>query len=137
LSLPSFVLLCSSVHDVVSREIGATRHYKHSSSVDAWYDVRTVTDSLLKDSVFVFTSNRVVNPPAAVVDLYSKGTEQIWKGREIERYVKKRLYELGEDVLQSSNEVEVDEEEESESLDGLDNDNDDTDEFEAMLRSLL
>jgi hypothetical protein len=88
------VLICSLVRDKLSREIGATEYYKHSSTVDAWEDVRTVADLLLKDGVFTFMPGRT---SPQVPDLYTKGKSEVWNGRVIDRYVQKRLESLGED----------------------------------------
>jgi len=89
------VLFCSRIRDAISREIGTTRHYKHSSSVTAWFDVRTVADKLLKDRVFTFIPIRQSAAASSsniseVCDLYSRGVGQIWAGRVIDRYVDKR-----------------------------------------------
>jgi len=88
------VLLCSRIRDATSREIGATRHYKHSSSVSAWFDVRTVVETLLKNQVFTLMPGRLLPPksasPSEICDIYLKGMGQIWEGSGIHQYVEKR-----------------------------------------------
>jgi hypothetical protein len=96
------VLLCSRVRDSISCELGATRYYKHSSSVSAWFDVRKVADSLLKDRIFTLTPERTTSPrsaakPSEVPDLYRVGITRIWSGTTITRYVEKRRN--GNDLL--------------------------------------
>jgi hypothetical protein len=96
------VLLCSRVRDSISCELGATRYYKHSSSVSAWFDVRKVADSLLKDRIFTLTPERTTSPrsaakPFEVPDLYQVGITRIWSGTTITRYVEKRRN--GNDLL--------------------------------------
>ena len=75
------VLLCSQIRDLISREIGATEYYKHSSAVSAWFDVRKVADSLLADRVLSFLPGRSIPPrstvPSDVCDLYLRGVGQI------------------------------------------------------------
>jgi hypothetical protein len=66
------------VRDTISRELGATRYYKHSSSVSAWLDVRTVSNSLfIKDRILTFTPDRRMGAgstakPFEVVDVYTR-----------------------------------------------------------------
>jgi hypothetical protein len=103
------VLLCSRIRDAISCEIGARRHYKHSSSVSAWFDIRTVADTLLKCRVITFTPNRSFSPnsagPSEVCDVYSKGVAHICAGRVIDRYVEKRYKggNSGYDPLKKAN----------------------------------
>ena len=135
------VLLCSRIRDVISREIGATRHYKHSSSVSAWFDVRTVADTLLKNRVFIFTLQRSFPPKSTphseVRDIYSKGVEQICAGRVIDRYVEKhqRGVNNGSDPGKIAREdgTIADELE----LDGLDEGDDDGDEILEMIQEMM
>jgi hypothetical protein len=142
------VLLCSRIRDKISREIGATQYYKHSSSVDAWYDVRTAADSLLSNRVFTFTSERTLpsnsTSPAEVIDLYTTGKLHVWNGQGIDRYVKKRRFALGDDTCEDSDESEVAEVDEDRSqarddldLDTLDAEEEDADEILEMMDGLL
>ena len=142
------VLLCSRIRDKISREIGATQYYKHSSSVNAWYDVRTVANSLLKDRAFTFTSERRLpsndTSPAEVTDVYTKGKLQVWNGRVIDRYVRKRLEALGENICEDTDELELAELDEDRSqardeldLDTLDEEEGDGDAIQEMMDGLL
>lgn len=125
------VLLCSRIRDKISREIGATQYYKHSTSVDAWYDVRTVANSLLNDRVFTFTFERSLPPrsatPSEVGDLYSTGVDRIWAGRVIEKYIKKRKQGSSGDASRPE-ELE---------LDGLEHGEDDGEAIQDMMEDLL
>jgi hypothetical protein len=102
------VLLCSQIRDLISREIGATEYYKHSSAVSAWFDVRKVADSLLADRVLSFLPGRSIPPrstvPSDVCDLYLRGVGQIWAGEVIDRYLGKRQAESLEDGLKEGGE---------------------------------
>jgi hypothetical protein len=142
------VLLCSRIRDKISREIGATQYYKHSSSVNAWYDVRTVANSLLKDRAFTFMSERRLpsndTSPAEVTDVYTKGKLQVWNGRVIDRYVRKRLEALGENICEDTDELELAELDEDRSqardeldLDTLDEEEGDGDAIQEMMDGLL
>jgi len=133
------VILCSRIRDAISREIGTTNHFKHSSSVSAWFDVRTIANTLLHDRVFSFTLERSFPPtstsPSAVCDIYLEGVEKIWAGRVIDQYVEKRQQGLdyASDPAKELDGCGV----QGLELDGLDEGEDDRDVMEEMMEGFL
>lgn len=134
------VLLCSRVRDSISREVGATQYYKHSSSVSAWFDVRMVANSLLQHQILTFTPKRTFGhrsapkQPSEVPDLYRIGVNRIWLGAPIAQYVAKRR---NRNDLLSDHTTDVDVDGEEFDLDGLDEGENDGDEIMEMIEGLL
>jgi hypothetical protein len=88
------VLVSVQVREHVYRAIGATRHYNHSSEVDATTDVRKMTEILLRARVFINTPGRTwrsdgntIDIPESI-DLFGHGIAHIMQSENVYEYIR-------------------------------------------------